>query len=170
MPIWEWVWHFSWLAAAYVFLWQVVRATRSWTQIPATPVRSVASEPAVAPSRGSEEQTQQTARILVLQGNLSVRGADNPIEAGEELHLPLAENQVYIGRGPENDVQVHDAYVSSRHLRMYAEAGMVYVQDLGSRNGTFVNNKRLTAPVALDAGDEIRLGETRLRWLGCFNS
>lgn len=170
MPIWEWIWHFSWLAAAYLFLWQVVRATRNWIQIPAVPDRSAASEPAISPDRGTGTQMEQIARILVLQGNLIVRGAEKPVKAGEELHFPLTGDQAHVGRSPENDVRVPDSYVSARHLRIYKDAGRVYVQDLGSRNDTFINEKRLTSPEALDPGDEIRLGETRLRWLGWFNS
>lgn len=170
MPIWEWVWHFSWLAAAYVFLWQVVRAARGWTGMSAPIDRSLVIASPVSRANGTGGQRQRIARFLVLRGSLVVRGLDEPIGSGEELQLPVAENGFRAGRSLENELQIPDPYVSSRHLRIYFEAGRVYVQDLNSRNGTLVNGKRLIGTAALDPEDEIRLGETRLRWLGWSDS
>jgi pSer/pThr/pTyr-binding forkhead associated (FHA) protein len=50
--------------------------------------------------------------------------------------------------------------VSQEHARIFAKNGSWYVEDLGSTNGTFVNEQRLAAPAMLTGGDRIRVGTT----------
>ena len=57
------------------------------------------------------------------------------------------------------DVVINTAEVSRRHTRLYLDAGVYVVEDLGSTNGTFINGQRLTTPVPLRSGDLIMLGE-----------
>jgi hypothetical protein len=67
-----------------------------------------------------------------------------------------------IGRSKDNDLQVDDPQISRHHARLLQQ-GMVYVlEDLGSTNGTFVNNQRLSAPATIQPGDMIRLGNNVL--------
>lgn len=66
-----------------------------------------------------------------------------------------------LGRHPLSDVRFdaeRDLDVSSRHAAIMAKPEGYVLQDLGSKNGTFVNGIRLTAPVALRDGDEVRVG------------
>lgn len=89
----------------------------------------------------------------------------------EEVELPLPlTRKVVLGRfdpgrkkGPDVDLAAHQAYergVSRQHAVLYQSGSRFYVEDLSSRNGTFVNGQRLepfqASPV--DHGDEIRLG------------
>ena len=80
---------------------------------------------------------------------------------GQELRA--AGRAVVIGRDPECDVPLRteaDRIVSSRHAEIrFAEDGTATISDCGSRNGTFVGNRRLKTPVVLAAGDTIKLGE-----------
>jgi pSer/pThr/pTyr-binding forkhead associated (FHA) protein len=73
----------------------------------------------------------------------------------------LATNTV-VGRGTECDLRLDDTFVSQEHARIFAKDGSWYVEDLGSTNGTFVNEQRLAAPAMLTSGDRIRVGTTVL--------
>jgi len=73
-----------------------------------------------------------------------------------------------IGRGAENDLQLSDAAVSSRHAQIETEGGgedpPVYrIRDLGSTNGTFVNGERVESRILSD-GDVIRVGVSSFRF------
>ena len=60
------------------------------------------------------------------------------------------------GRAPElNDFVVESRFVSTRHCEVTVEGGRLFIQDLGSRNGTFVNRKRVEGMIPVDVGDEI---------------
>jgi len=67
-----------------------------------------------------------------------------------------------IGRDPDAAVWIDSAVVSRRHAQLLVRDGRVTVEDLGSRNGTFVNGTRLTGASPLAHGDEIRIGTLRL--------
>ena len=72
---------------------------------------------------------------------------------------------VTIGRGPQNDVALEgDEFASARHVRVEPRGDGVWVQDLGSTNGTFVNGIRIEQPYRLEPGDLLRVGETDLRF------
>lgn len=76
---------------------------------------------------------------------------------------PLDTDHVTIGRGPENTVSLSwDHTVSALHAVMERYPSGWSVRDLGSTNGTFVNNARLSAEHRLRNGDEIRFGSSRL--------
>jgi pSer/pThr/pTyr-binding forkhead associated (FHA) protein len=67
-----------------------------------------------------------------------------------------------VGRAPECEIRVDDTYASQQHARLFGRAGGWYVEDLGSTNGTFVNDQRLGAPAMVQPGDKIRVGTTVL--------
>src|SRR5262245_18258443 len=69
-----------------------------------------------------------------------------------------------IGRGPTNDVDLSDIQISQKHCAVESQHGQLALVDLGSRNGTFVNQMRIDRATFLRDGDEIRLGTTRLRF------
>jgi hypothetical protein len=80
---------------------------------------------------------------------------------GGETSFPLTGETYTLGRHKNNDISVADPKVSSFHARIdRSQDGFVLV-DLGSRNGTFVNGKRIESSV-LKTGDEVRLGTARL--------
>jgi len=89
------------------------------------------------------------------------------IEAGPGLtagtELPL-ESGLSIGRAASNALAVDDAFMSHMHARILRRGPFFYVEDLGSTNGTFVNDQRITGDAQLRVHDELRLGETMLRY------
>ena len=81
---------------------------------------------------------------------------------GPEL-VPLGGDRVTIGKDPSNDVVLTtDATVSRLHAVIERFPSGWCLRDLGSRNGTFVNGERILSERVLHAGDEIRVGGTRL--------
>jgi sigma-B regulation protein RsbU (phosphoserine phosphatase) len=68
-----------------------------------------------------------------------------------------------VGRTEAADVALADASVSRRHARLFCKDGRWFVEDLGSRNGTFLNGKPIKEPLPLNPDDRIRIGDTTLR-------
>ncbi len=66
-----------------------------------------------------------------------------------------------IGRGAEADLVVDDAGVSRRHAEVHSEGGRVWLVDLGSTNGTFVDGERVATGQLAD-GSRITIGRTRI--------
>jgi len=67
--------------------------------------------------------------------------------------IPLIDGAYIVGRDDEADVILDDASVSRRHARITVDGSGARVEDLGSKNGTFVHGVRLTAPQVLVAGN-----------------
>jgi DNA-binding winged helix-turn-helix (wHTH) protein len=76
--------------------------------------------------------------------------------------LQLMEGENLIGRGEEVSVRIDVDGVSRRHARIVADGGRFTLEDLGSKNGTFLRGQRLVAVAALEDGDAFRLGRTML--------
>jgi hypothetical protein len=70
-----------------------------------------------------------------------------------------------IGRSAASDVVLKsDDYASGRHARLTRHGGLLYVEDLGSTNGTFVNGRKTVGATPLRHGDTVRVGSTTFRY------
>jgi serine phosphatase RsbU (regulator of sigma subunit) len=67
------------------------------------------------------------------------------------------------GRSHQNEVAFPDGGLSRRHARIVLRGGVPWLEDLDSRNGTFVNDERIVAPRELQSGDELRMGSVRIQ-------
>jgi len=147
------------LVLLYIFIWRVVRtASRD--------LRGASQESMIlAPQNAKEQKRRQRDRergrvkpvgkLVVVSSPALRTGDEHTIDSGPLL----------VGREGENDVPlVRDEFSSSRHARFEPRRDGVYVEDIGSTNGTFVNGVRLTRPKKLSPGDVIRIGETDLRF------
>ncbi len=85
-----------------------------------------------------------------------VRLVERSSARGATIHV-LGEADTSIGRDEENDVTLAGGQVSRRHARIAWDGGRYVLHDLGSKNGTFVNGERVTAPRPLRDGDVIAL-------------
>lgn len=100
----------------------------------------------------------RVARDLRVQVSVNGRAAELSISEG---HPPCV-----IGRSSEANVPLGDPEASRRHAALQAAGGALYVTDLGSRNGTFLNGKRLGGEgIELKSGDHIDVGNTRIEIL-----
>jgi DNA-binding winged helix-turn-helix (wHTH) protein len=85
---------------------------------------------------------------------------------GPERDFPLFEGENLIGRGSECGIRIASSTVSRVHARLSVDGNQATIEDLDSKNGTFVAGTRLEAPARLSPGDEIRVGSVRLIWQG----
>jgi len=144
----------AFLVLLYLFIWRIVRTASRDLRLPQ---ESFILAPSGAAGMQVSRPGLQTGRLVV------VKSAD--LESGEDFELNSA--QLTIGRGNQNDIAIGtDEYASARHARFEPRQDGVWVQDLGSTNGTFLNGTRLDRPRRLTRGDIIRIGETDLRYEG----
>ena len=68
-----------------------------------------------------------------------------------------------IGRAESCEINPKDDYLSQFHARLFPRDGAWFVEDLGSTNGTFLNDHKVSGPLEVHAGDDVRLGRTVLQ-------
>jgi len=142
----------AFLVLLYLFIWRIVRTASRDLRLPQ---ESFILAPSAAAGVRASKPGPVTGRLVV------VKSAD--LQDGEGFELNSA--QLTIGRGNQNDIPIAtDEYASARHARFEPRQDGVWVQDLGSTNGTFLNGTRLDRPRRLAQGDVVRVGETDLRY------
>ena len=141
------------LVLLYLFIWRIVRTTASREK--KTPHEdSMILTPAQAASVGLGPAALRSAKLVVQRSP--------SFETGDAFEVDSAP--LTIGRGGQNDLVLSgDDFASARHVRVEARRDGVWVQDLGSTNGTYVNGSRVAGAQRLAPGDVIRVGETDLR-------
>ena len=140
----------AFLVLLYLFIWRIVRTAARDLRLPQ---ESFILRPALA--GGAIGQSIQPGRLVVT--------ASGVLEQGEEFELN--SSPLTIGRGGQNDVMIDgDEFASARHVRIEPRRDGVWVHDLGSTNGTFVNGARVDRPRKLVDGDVVKVGETELRF------
>lgn len=90
------------------------------------------------------------------------------VTAGElaGTSLPLGRSGVVIGRAPECTLVLDDEFASTRHARIFSRPEGWFVEDLGSRNGTFLGGNRLNGTAPVGVGSVLRIGRTTLELRG----
>lgn len=90
--------------------------------------------------------------------NLSILG-----EGGENTaRRAFQQTEIMVGRDPACDVLLDDDAISARHIHLSHHHGQWWVEDLGSTNGTRLNQAPLTTPTVITTGDQIECGHTAL--------
>ncbi len=141
----------AFLVLLYLFIWRIVRTGARDLRLPQ---ESFILAPAAAGLHTSRPGPR-TGRLVV------VKSPD--LDEGEDFELNSAG--LTIGRGGQNDIAIDtDEYASARHARFEPRQDGVWVQDLGSTNGTYLNGAKLDHPRRLTEGDIVRVGETDLRF------
>jgi len=80
----------------------------------------------------------------------------------EVLRVPLKGPSMVIGRDPATDVHLDNRALSRRHAQIEKRGAAIWIRDLGSQNGTYVNGERISEPQPLASGDTIELGRYKL--------
>lgn len=70
------------------------------------------------------------------------------------------DGDVVLGRGDSAEIRLNDPFASSRHARVYEQGKILVVEDLGSTNGTYLNEELLDGPRPLHPGDRVRIGDS----------
>jgi pSer/pThr/pTyr-binding forkhead associated (FHA) protein len=82
-------------------------------------------------------------------------------EPGERVDIGEG---ITLGRAPTADLQVDDPFASSVHARIFPRGEFMYIEDMGSTNGTFLNGRQLRKPEQLRGADSVRIGDTEYRY------
>jgi pSer/pThr/pTyr-binding forkhead associated (FHA) protein len=142
----------AFLVLLYLFIWRIVRSA-------SRDLRLHQESMILSPQQASALLAQPVAREL---GRLIVIDS-SALEEGDVYAID--STALTVGRGGDNDLPVPaDEFASAHHARFEPRRDGVYVEDIGSTNGTFVNGIRLTTDRRLVPGDVVRIGETDLRF------
>jgi two-component system cell cycle response regulator len=118
-------------------------------------------------ARRHEQQTTRITKINSLAGKFQASQSCLVVIYGPELgrRFELPEGDLTIGRDVACDVRVDLDNVSRRHARVSRKAGKAFVSDLGSTNGTFVNDSEVLQETELRSGDLVKIGGTIFKFL-----
>jgi len=140
------------LALLYLFIWRIVRSASRDVRMPQ---ESFVLAPGSVPGLAQEEHRVDSGRLVVV--------SSPALEEGDEVSLD--SSSLLVGRGSRNDVDLTgDEYASSEHARIEPRRDGVWLEDVGSTNGTYLNGVQLSHPKRLTPGDVVRIGETELRY------
>jgi hypothetical protein len=143
---------FGFIIVLYLFLLWVARsAMRDLArQSPSTPRGSPGASPALGDDDG----------VVTGEPRLEVVAALG-YEPGSRWDL---SEGVTMGRSDAVDIHVDDRFASSSHARIFLRSGALYIEDMGSTNGTYLNGSQLSRAEPLHDGDEIRIGDSEYRF------
>jgi hypothetical protein len=127
------------LLIIYLFLWQLVAVI--WRDLR-------------RPTSGEAEQSRPLGRLLL------VASGDASYQPGHGFPLYRLTR---IGRGSDNSIVLDDGFTSTSHVELRYQDGTWWVLDLGSRNGTWVNDKRVRGQAPLRYGDVLTVGRVKMK-------
>jgi FHA domain len=70
------------------------------------------------------------------------------------------DGNIVLGRGDQAEIRLEDPFASSRHARIYEQGGVLVIEDMGSTNGTYLNEELLETPRPLHPEDRVRIGDS----------
>ena len=146
---------FGFLAVLYLFLLWVSRsALRDLRR----------SDHRSAPAAAAAGAPADATGLFVADGGARNGGEPRLIVERAPGHTPGMEYDIgegaVMGRGDQAEIRLEDPFASSRHARLVRQGGVIVVEDLGSTNGTYLNEELLTGPQPLHRGDRVRIGDS----------
>jgi hypothetical protein len=148
---------FGFLAVLYLFLLWVARS--SMRDLSENEEANLVAETGPAPvaparrSRGQDLRAGVAPRLEVV--------AAMGLEPGYEFDIGEGTT---MGRAEGSDIEIDDPFASSVHARIFPRGQFMYIEDMGSTNGTYLNGRRLRGAERLKVGDSVRIGETEYRY------
>jgi pSer/pThr/pTyr-binding forkhead associated (FHA) protein len=139
------------LVLLYLFLWKIVRTASRDLR---TPQESFVLAPQQV-RKSSPPAKRAKGRLVVVSDGAGAEG--NGV-------YEIDAAAVTVGRGDGNDIPLDDEFASTQHARLESRRDGVWVEDVGSTNGTVVNGTRIDGPRKLSPGDVIRIGDTDFRF------
>lgn len=142
------------LVLLYLFFLRVLRAV--WAEVkaprPAVVAGGAPAGGAVQPARVKEKKQKRP------RGQASKLTVVNPPEQrGRSFALG---QELSVGRAAGCVITLDDTFVSQLHARVFQQDGQVFVEDLGSTNGTYLNSQKVSGPMVMGRGDQLRVGDT----------
>lgn len=142
----------AFLVLLYLFIWRIVRTASRDLRLPQ---ESFILRPDEAEGLRREVAAASGGKLVVL--------SSPALEEGETFELNSAP--VDAGRSSDNVIVLEDdEFASSAHARFEPRQDGIWIEDIGSTNGTYLNGIRISRPRKLAPGDIVRIGETDLRY------
>ena len=145
---------FAYLAILWIFVLSCISVIRS-DMFGARVARQASDRGQSRPERRQKNKAKASkprrgvpTQVVIVEGG----------NKGETISLEQAP--LLIGRGNDAAIRLDDDYVSTRHARIAASGDQWFVEDLGSTNGTYIGNARITQPTTLTLGTQVRVGKT----------
>jgi hypothetical protein len=148
---------FGFLAVLYLFLLWVVRSAMK--DLSRAGGGSVSAEPVDPPSPRRRQSSAPDLRAGV-RPRLEVVAAMG-YEPGTTFDVAHGAT---LGRSDGAEIRVDDPFASSAHARIFARGDFMYVEDIGSTNGTYLNGRQIRAAERLKVADLVRIGDTEYRY------
>ncbi|WCB91342.1 hypothetical protein DSM104299_00013 [Baekduia alba] len=157
---------FAFLAVLYLFLLWISRNAlkdlkRTTVQTTAAPYAGVGGPQSDATGIHSASAQGRVPEAQDLDPRLVVERAPG--------HVPGMEYEVgdgaVMGRGDQAEIRLEDPFASSRHARLIRQGSMIVIEDMGSTNGTYLNEELLSGPQPLHAGDRVRIGDSEFTYM-----
>lgn len=134
------------LILLYLFFFRVLRAV--WAEVNLAKATS-------APPTGNRKTARRTRSRERTPPKLKV--LEPPDIAGQVF--PLGD-ELTVGRAAGCQITLDDTYASQVHARIFTRDDQLFVEDLGSTNGTYLNRRKVSAPMVVSRGDQIQIGST----------
>jgi len=139
------------LVLLYAFLFRVIRVIAADLATPGSRGASAAPpRPAIARAEPPKTPRRQPRELVV------------HAPTGSPQVLGLGPDPTVLGRSGRSTIPIDDVFVSDEHAEVRRDGDVWVVVDLGSTNGTFLNGAKVTQPTPLAAGDQVRIGKTRV--------
>jgi pSer/pThr/pTyr-binding forkhead associated (FHA) protein len=156
---------FGFLAVLYLFLLWISRNAlkdlkRTTAQTTGTPYAPPAAAPAdatgiyTASGQGRSPDGELDPRLVVERAPGHVPGMEYEVGEGAVM-----------GRGDQAEIRLEDPFASSRHARLVRQGAAIVLEDLGSTNGTYLNEELLSGPQPLHPGDRVRIGDSEFTYM-----
>ena len=151
---------FCLLALLYLFFVRLLRAV--WVEVSGrTPTAKPAPAGYGAPTPAAKPARNRVGDIRAAVGGKNgtkLKVIEPPETRGTVYDLT---DELTMGRATGCHITLdNDTYVSQLHARVFRRDGQVFVEDLGSTNGTYVNRTKVTAPLSVRRGDRLQVGKT----------
>ncbi len=139
------------VALVWLFFFRVIRAV--WVEVRPPRARAALADVQV----GLPPPPQRQEKTKGKRGGLRLTVVEPEHQRGESFDLA---SELTVGRAPGCGVRVEDAYTSNLHARLFRRDRSLWIEDLGSTNGTWVNGDRVVEPHRLRRGDLLQVGGT----------
>jgi pSer/pThr/pTyr-binding forkhead associated (FHA) protein len=110
--------------------------------------------------------TTDKVRKTAVFGALAVFKLTIEDDEGKTTVVPLARDEMTIGRHEGNTIRLTERNVSRRHARLVRQNGAIFIEDLSSFTGVRVNGTKIASPTPLREGDEVQIGDYRMALRG----
>ena len=140
------------LVLLYLFIWRIVRTASKDLRLPQESFILAPQQPDAAGLR--EQRSPKLGKLVVVKSPA----------LDEKSEFAIDSAAITIGRGSQNTIPLEDDFASASHAVVEPRQDGVWLEDVGSTNGTYLNGVKLSRPRKLTPGDLLRVGETDFRF------